>query len=59
MTNAQAAKLQLKWKLRFPPVSCPHLNKELGRSEKGDLTGTSHCIICGEAFGGPASSAKP
>jgi hypothetical protein len=59
MTNAQAAKLQLKWKMRDPAMSCSHLTKELGRSEKGDLTGTSHCRICGEEFGGPSSSTKP
>ncbi len=58
MTNAQAAKLHLKWKLRVPPLSCSHLTKEMSR-ERGDLTGTSLCVICGEAFGGPSSSTKP
>lgn len=55
MTNNQAAHLQLKWKLRSPPLSCPHLNKELGYSENGNVMGTSHCVICGAEF----SSAKP
>jgi hypothetical protein len=58
MTNAQAAKLQLKWKLRFPVVACAHLHQE-GQKEQGALTGTSHCLTCGEEFGGPSSSTKP
>jgi len=50
MTYAQAAKLQLKWKLREPPLSCVHLHKELGHNEHGYLTGGYHSLTCGEAF---------
>ena len=59
MTNAQAAKLQLKWKLRVPFLSCPHHNKEFGCDEQGDLTGPTYCLICGEEFGGPSLLATP
>ena len=50
MTKAQALKLQLKWKLREPPVSCMHLHKELAQSERGQLIRTYYCTICGEEF---------
>jgi hypothetical protein len=55
MTKAQAAKLQLKWKLRDPSLSCAHLHQELGQNEHGYLTGTYHCLTCGEECGGPPS----
>ena len=58
MTNTQAAKLQLKWKLRVPLLACVHLHRE-AQQEQGALTGTSHCFTCGEEIGGPSSSTKP
>ena len=57
MTNVQAAKLQLKWKLREPSLSCVHLHQELG-NEGGYLTGAFHCLTCGELLDRPSSPTK-
>jgi hypothetical protein len=59
MTNTQAAKVQLKWKLREPPLSCVHLHQELEQNELGYLTGGYHCLTCGEAFDRSHSSKPP
>ena len=50
MTKVQAALLQAKWKQRLNPEPCNHLAQELGESDDGYLTGTYHCVDCGESF---------
>ena len=50
MTKAEAAKLQLKWKLRLPVVSCIHLTRELNKEH-----GILNCLVCGEELETPAS----
>ena len=57
MTKAQAASLQLKWKLRVPVLSCLHLHKELWQQEEEDdgMTNLYHCLSCGEEFEGSSA----
>ena len=50
MTKAEAAELQAKWKLREDGSPCTHSSKQLEHTEGGYLTGSYHCVDCGESF---------
>lgn len=49
MTKAQADEVRVKWKQRVHPLPCEHLNQELESGDAGYLTGTYHCLDCGES----------
>jgi hypothetical protein len=55
MTTAEAEALRVKWKQRVHPLPCQHLNQELESGDAGYLTGTYHCLDCGE----PIAYKKP
>ena len=48
MTKAEAEIQRVKWKQQVDAPTCEHLNQELETNEMGYLTGTYHCVDCGE-----------
>jgi hypothetical protein len=50
MKKEQAEALQAKWQQRADPTPCAHLSQELAESDNSYLTGTYHCVDCGESF---------
>ena len=50
MTQTQAEALRVKSKQLVDPPACEHPFQEMERTDGGgDLTGNSHCIVCGES----------
>lgn len=50
MTKTEAKALRDKWKLRVDPLACKHPILELESHEGVYLTGTYHCLYCGESI---------